>query len=330
MVFVPVWIRSFHLECTACWCERNISHFYRCLFCVCVRVCVSQLRNKFMKKLPRDAEASNVLVGEVDFLDAPFVAFVRLQQAVMLGALTEVPVPTRWPTSGAAQGVEVPGSLCRDVWKFDILFCFRLQVFIHPAWTQRQSQVVPWDRQSHRHAHVWRGGDSTDMQHLYFIILLTVKKTTKKLLWSSVCSELPVWGVLGGITVQVFHDIAYKAKDRQDLLAGIDEFLDEVIVLPPGEWDPAIRIEPPKNLPPPDKRSKPTRWTVSNKEGRCFDDMLKTHCYFLPQHPPSGKTCMLALTLRWTETCPTMEVTEEEDTQSAKSWQRLAGTEPWM
>lgn len=58
-------------------------------------LCALQLRNKFMKKLPRDAEASNVLVGEVDFLDAPFVAFVRLQQAVMLGALTEVPVPTR-------------------------------------------------------------------------------------------------------------------------------------------------------------------------------------------------------------------------------------------
>lgn len=54
-----------------------------------------QLKNKFMKKLPRDAEASNVLVGEVDFLETPFVAFVRLQQAVMLGALTEVPVPTR-------------------------------------------------------------------------------------------------------------------------------------------------------------------------------------------------------------------------------------------
>lgn len=54
-----------------------------------------QLKNKFMKKLPRDAEASNVLVGEVDFLEMPFIAFVRLQQAVMLGALTEVPVPTR-------------------------------------------------------------------------------------------------------------------------------------------------------------------------------------------------------------------------------------------
>ena len=56
---------------------------------------LTQLKNKFMKKLPRDAEASNVLVGEVDFLDTPFIAFVRLQQAVMLGALTEVPVPTR-------------------------------------------------------------------------------------------------------------------------------------------------------------------------------------------------------------------------------------------
>lgn len=54
---------------------------------------------------------------------------------------------------------------------------------------------------------------------------------------------------------QVFHDIAYKAKDRQDLLAGIEEFLDEVIVLPPGEWDPEIRIEPPKSLPSSDKRS---------------------------------------------------------------------------
>ena len=48
-----------------------------------------------MKKIPRDAEASNVLVGEVDFLDKPFVSFVRLAQATTLGGLTEVPVPTR-------------------------------------------------------------------------------------------------------------------------------------------------------------------------------------------------------------------------------------------
>ncbi|NXQ02635.1 S4A7 protein, partial [Vidua macroura] len=47
----------------------------------------------------------------------------------------------------------------------------------------------------------------------------------------------------------VFHDVAYKAKDRNDLLSGIDEFLDQVTVLPPGEWDPSIRIEPPKSVP---------------------------------------------------------------------------------
>lgn len=51
------------------------------------------------------------------------------------------------------------------------------------------------------------------------------------------------------IYLQVFHDVAYKAKDRNDLVAGIDEFLDQVTVLPPGEWDPSIRIEPPKNVP---------------------------------------------------------------------------------
>lgn len=55
-----------------------------------------QRRNKFMKKIPKDSEASNVLVGEVDFLDQPFIAFVRLVQSAMLGGVTEVPVPTRF------------------------------------------------------------------------------------------------------------------------------------------------------------------------------------------------------------------------------------------
>lgn len=49
--------------------------------------------------------------------------------------------------------------------------------------------------------------------------------------------------------LQVFHEVAYKAKTRKDLLAGIDEFLDQVTVLPPGEWDSNTRIEPPKDLP---------------------------------------------------------------------------------
>ncbi|XP_029705659.1 sodium-driven chloride bicarbonate exchanger isoform X3 [Takifugu rubripes] len=58
------------------------------------------------------------------------------------------------------------------------------------------------------------------------------------------------------MTDEVFHDVAYKAKDRNDLIAGIDEFLDQVTVLPPGEWDPSIRIEPPKNVPSQEKRKK--------------------------------------------------------------------------
>uniref|UniRef100_A0A8C5BDT9 Anion exchange protein n=1 Tax=Gadus morhua TaxID=8049 RepID=A0A8C5BDT9_GADMO len=124
-----------------------------------------QLKNKFMKKIPRDAEASNVLVGEVDFLDKPFVAFVRLAQATTLGGLTEVPVPTRWGPQPASY---------------------------HPV----------------------------------------------------SCHVICV----------LFSDVAYKARDRDDLIAGIDEFLDEVIVLPPGEWDPKIRIEPPKKVTPADKR----------------------------------------------------------------------------
>lgn len=69
--------------------------------------------------------------------------------------------------------------------------------------------------------------------------------------------------------MKIFHEVAYRARDRQDLLAGkiddedtlmkskvhisiyvgIDDFLDHVTVLPPGEWDPTTRIEPPKTVP---------------------------------------------------------------------------------
>ena len=49
-----------------------------------------------MKKIRPGSEASNIMVGEVDFLNHQIVAFVRLTQAVLLGDLTEVPVPTRF------------------------------------------------------------------------------------------------------------------------------------------------------------------------------------------------------------------------------------------
>ena len=55
-----------------------------------------QFDANFMKKIPPGAEASNVLVGELDFLKKPVTAFVRLENAHVLGDLTEVPVPTRF------------------------------------------------------------------------------------------------------------------------------------------------------------------------------------------------------------------------------------------
>uniref|UniRef100_A0A674GRC4 Anion exchange protein n=1 Tax=Taeniopygia guttata TaxID=59729 RepID=A0A674GRC4_TAEGU len=141
------------------------------------RPCLSQqLKNKFIKKIPKDAEASNVLVGEVEFLEKPFVAFVRLLQATMLGGVTEVPVPTRF-----------------------------LFILLGPAGKAKSYNEI---------------GRA--------IATLMVD--------------------------DLFSDVAYKARDREDLIAGIDEFLDEVIVLPPGEWDPNIRIEPPKKVPSAEKR----------------------------------------------------------------------------
>ena len=55
-----------------------------------------QFDANFMKKIPQGAEASNVLVGEMDFLKKPVTAFVRLENASLLGDLTEVPVPSRF------------------------------------------------------------------------------------------------------------------------------------------------------------------------------------------------------------------------------------------
>ncbi|KAF6106307.1 solute carrier family 4 member 5 [Phyllostomus discolor] len=135
-----------------------------------------QRKNKFMKKIPKDSEASNVLVGEVDFLDQPFIAFVRLIQSAMLGGVTEVPVPTRF-----------------------------LFILLGPCGRAKSYNEI---------------GRA--------IATLMVD--------------------------DLFSDVAYKARNRDDLIAGIDEFLDEVIVLPPGEWDPNIRIEPPKKVPSADKR----------------------------------------------------------------------------
>ncbi|TRY66189.1 hypothetical protein DNTS_028299 [Danionella cerebrum] len=139
----------------------------------------SKIDLHFMKKIPAGAEASNVLVGELECLERPVVAFVRLSPAVLLSGLAEVPITTRF-----------------------------LFILLGP---------------------LGKGGQYHEIGRSIATLM----------------------------TDEVFHDVAYKAKDRNDLIAGIDEFLDQVTVLPPGEWDPSIRIEPPKNVPSQEKRKIP-------------------------------------------------------------------------
>ncbi|CAG4973099.1 unnamed protein product [Colias eurytheme] len=134
----------------------------------------------FMRKIPPGAEASNILVGEVDFLEKTLSAFVRLKTGTIMGDLTEVPVPTR--------------------------FMF---VLLGPP-------------------------NSNSSFHEIGRAMATL------------------------MSDEIFHEVAYRAKRRDHLLAGIDEFLDAVTVLPPGEWDPAIRIEPPAAIPSQDPRKRPT------------------------------------------------------------------------
>ncbi|ESN92615.1 hypothetical protein HELRODRAFT_69270, partial [Helobdella robusta] len=44
---------------------------------------------------------------------------------------------------------------------------------------------------------------------------------------------------------KVFCEVAYKATSKQDFQVGLDEFLDDLTILPPSVWDPTTRLEPP-------------------------------------------------------------------------------------
>lgn len=59
-------------------------------------LCIIQFNDHFAKKLAPGSEAANILVGDVEGLSAPIVAFVRLAKAVSLGNMLEVPIPTRF------------------------------------------------------------------------------------------------------------------------------------------------------------------------------------------------------------------------------------------
>lgn len=47
-------------------------------------------KERILKRIPPGAEATTVLVGTVDFLQEPAIAFVRLAEGIILPAVTEV------------------------------------------------------------------------------------------------------------------------------------------------------------------------------------------------------------------------------------------------
>uniref|UniRef100_A0A8C9EYI3 Anion exchange protein n=1 Tax=Pavo cristatus TaxID=9049 RepID=A0A8C9EYI3_PAVCR len=132
--------------------------------------------NRFKKKLLPGAEVASIMVGEVDFLKKPFPVFIRLREAVTLGSLTEVTLPSRF-----------------------------LFILLGP----------------HAKAKAY---------HEIGRAMATL------------------------LTDELFQRIARQAKHQEDLIAGIDEFLDELTVLPPGKWDPSDRIPPSRCLLSPNKR----------------------------------------------------------------------------
>uniref|UniRef100_A0A1B6DDV8 Anion exchange protein n=1 Tax=Clastoptera arizonana TaxID=38151 RepID=A0A1B6DDV8_9HEMI len=53
-------------------------------------------KESIMKRIPSGAEATTVLVGAVDFLKQPTIAFVRLAEGILIPSITEVPLPVRF------------------------------------------------------------------------------------------------------------------------------------------------------------------------------------------------------------------------------------------
>ena len=49
----------------------------------------------FMRKIPKGSEVCNIMVGELDELEAPILALIRLKEARLLEGISEVKLPTR-------------------------------------------------------------------------------------------------------------------------------------------------------------------------------------------------------------------------------------------
>ncbi|KAL6103675.1 slc4a2 [Pungitius sinensis] len=117
---------------------------------------ISASKSKYEVKLMERAEATVVLVGSVGFLEQPSMAFVRLQEAVLLDSVLEVPIPVRF-----------------------------LFLLLGPPTANIDYHQI---------------GRSI----------------------STLMSD------------KLFHEAAYQADDRQDLLTAVNRFLDCSVVLPPS------------------------------------------------------------------------------------------------
>lgn len=143
------------------------------------------------------AVSHHLPTGSVDFLEQPTMAFVRLQEAVELESVLEVPVPVRF-----------------------------LFVLLGPPTTSMDYHQIG------------RSISTLMSDKVSEVPISTEKSSAKSRAKQSSRSSrslMLIWEKSVNVTVQQFHEAAYLADDRQDLLNAINSFLDCSIVLPPSE-----------------------------------------------------------------------------------------------
>ncbi|XP_030830660.1 anion exchange protein 2 isoform X4 [Strongylocentrotus purpuratus] len=112
-----------------------------------------------IKKIPPDSEGALVMVAREEYLEAPYMVLVRLDEPILFENLLEVPIPLRY-------------------------------------------------------------------------IFLVTGPPMPTLNYHEVGRALATL-----FSDEVFRNIAYSARERKDILVGINEFLNDTMVLPPGDWD---------------------------------------------------------------------------------------------
>uniref|UniRef100_A0A182P113 Anion exchange protein n=1 Tax=Anopheles epiroticus TaxID=199890 RepID=A0A182P113_9DIPT len=214
-------------------------------------------KESILKRIPEGAEATTVLVGAVDFLEQPTIAFVRLAEGIPMPSITEVPIPVRFlfillgPQKTELDYHEVGRSiatLMSNEHFHDIAYKADDRRELLSAINEflDDSIVLPpgkWERQALLPFEELKA--KSDMIRLRKKKALDEKIKSKQPQLLTSEEEKKLLAASGGDSRSIatlmsnehFHDIAYKADDRRELLSAINEFLDDSIVLPPGKWE---------------------------------------------------------------------------------------------